>query len=179
MIKNKLTFILFINLIILTFTPETRAEILNQGNNMASKIIGIMGISGAGKTTVTKKLAESLHSTVVFWDEFDDISTSPEDLIEWYKNSKDYTAWNYQGLADTLNTLKQGNRAIHPVNHEELIPTEVILFDAPLGFKHQQTGKYIDYLVCIDTPLDIALARRLLRDFQNKKDELVNEIIEE
>ncbi len=43
------------------------------------KIIGISGISGAGTTTLTKALGTALDATTIFWDDFDDISESPDD----------------------------------------------------------------------------------------------------
>lgn len=35
-----------------------------------------------------------------------------------------------------------------------------------MGRLHKQTGDYIDFCVHIDTPLDVALARRTIRDFE-------------
>lgn len=51
---------------------------------------------------------------------------------------------------------------------KKLMPTNYIVFDAPLGRKHIATGQYIDFLIYLNTPLDIALARRLLRDYKDK-----------
>lgn len=51
-----------------------------------------------------------------------------------------------------------------------MFPTKYILFDAPLGYCPQATGKYIDFLICVDTPLDVALARRLIRDYHHIPD---------
>lgn len=130
-------------------------------------IIGISGISGAGKTTLIKRLAETLQSTTVFWDDYDEISKGPQDYVEWFYSSKDYNDWVYPKLADTLQQLKKGETIVCPVTRRNLTPTKYILFDAPLGFCHQATGKYIDFLICLDTPLDIALARRLIRNHQS------------
>ena len=66
-----------------------------------------------------------------------------------------------------MHKLKSGETIICPATRQKLTPTKYILFDAPLGYCHQSTGKYIDFLICLDTPLDIALARRLIRDYQN------------
>jgi len=42
---------------------------------------------------------------------------------------------------------------------------------------HQATGQYIDTLIHLDVPLDIALSRRLLRDFKDKsKKDLLEDI---
>jgi uridine kinase len=130
-------------------------------------IIGISGISGAGKSTLMKKLEQTLHATVIYWDDYDDISQSPEDLVKWYESSKDYDDWVYDDLGKTLKKLKTGEKVRCPATKKELTPTKYILFDAPLGYAHKATGKYIDFLICLDTPLDIALARRLLRDYQD------------
>lgn len=38
--------------------------------------------------------------------------------------------------------------------------------DFPFAYKHFKTSKLIDFAVFIDTPLDIAMARRVTRDFK-------------
>jgi hypothetical protein len=43
--------------------------------------------------------------------------------------------------------------------------------DAPLGRVHIDSGRYIDFMVFIDTPLDIAMARRLSRGLALQSDE--------
>lgn len=130
-------------------------------------IIGISGISGAGKSTLIKKLADTLQAIFLIWDDFDEISQQPEDYVKWYESSRNYDEWVYDDLANTLKELKKGHKVICPVTKNKLFPTTYILFDAPLGYCHKATGKYIDFLICLDTPLDIALARRLLRDYRS------------
>lgn len=130
-------------------------------------IIGISGISGAGKSTLTKKVAGTLESTFLIWDDYDEISENPRDYVKWYELSKNYNDWIYDDLANTLKKLKEGCEVICPATHKRLYPTKYIFFDAPLGYCHEATGKYIDFLICLDTPLDIALSRRLIRDYRN------------
>jgi Uridine kinase len=43
---------------------------------------------------------------------------------------------------------------------------DFILLDYSFGYRHDKIAKYIDLSIFIDTPLDIALARRLLRDYK-------------
>lgn len=142
------------------------------------KVIGIAGISGAGKTTLVKKLAATLETTALFWDDFDSISQSPEDYVEWYKSSKNYDDWKYDALVETLRKLKNGEDVICPATQKHLKATTYILFDAPLGYLHKATGQFIDILICLDVPLDIALARRLLRDYKDHPQpiEILNEL---
>ncbi|WP_198850635.1 hypothetical protein [Alicyclobacillus sp. SO9] len=41
------------------------------------------------------------------------------------------------------------------------------MLDYPFAYANHQISKFIDFAVFIDTPLDVALARRLVRDFGN------------
>lgn len=144
-----------------------------------TKIIGISGVSGAGKSTLSKALATHLQATYISWDDFDDISTGPEDYVDWYNRGQDYSEWNYISLAKALRLLKSEQAVLNPANHCLLDPTEFIIFDAPLGRLHHQSGQYIDIWIHIKVPLDISLSRRLIRDYKNtdkSKDELLIEL---
>ena len=145
---------------------------------MTNTIIGISGISGSGKTTVTRALSKALNATTVFWDDFDKISTSPDDYVTWHASGQGNEVWDYPALATTLDNLKKGNSATHPALHQLLPSTQYIIFDAPLGRFHQQTGHFIDKWVHIDIPLDIALARRTIRDFKEDP-RSVNDVLED
>lgn len=139
----------------------------NTLNQIHPLVIGISGISGAGKSTLINKLSEILNATSLFWDDFDEISKGPEDYGKWHESCINHDDWVYENLADTLRKLKAGQMVVCPATKKELRPTHYILFDAPHGYCHQATGKHIDFLICLDTPLDIALARRVLRDHQD------------
>lgn len=143
------------------------------------KIIGISGISGAGKSVLTQALGKELGATILFWDEYDEISQAPKDYIKWYNESRDYSEWKYDALANVIKRLKSGKEIACPVTKRQLIPTNYIVFDAPLGRKHIETGQYIDYSIFLDTPLDVALARRILRDFRDKANLNIIELFEE
>jgi len=147
--------------------------------NPEPKVIGISGKTGAGKTTLTKALAQALQATTVHWDDFDEISEGPEDYVDWYKRGQDYKEWNYKALADVLQSLKSNKSITHPVLGELLAPTQYIVFDAPLGRLHEQTGQYIDRCIHLEVPLDVSLSRWLIRDFKSTdktKDELLEEL---
>ena len=122
-------------------------------------IIGLCGVSGAGKTEITKLLAGRLKSTTVHWDDYDSLPDyeEPDDYIAWFHGNKDYAAWKSPQLAKTLHALKNG----------ESSSSSIVIFDAPLGYEHIETGRFIDFLVFIDVPPDISLIRRLQRDHLN------------
>lgn len=144
-----------------------------------AKIIGISGISGAGTTTITKALGDALGVTTVFLDDFDDISKSPSDYVEWFHESKDYADWHYPALEKVLAKLRAGHSLKHPVTKEDLLATPLIIFDGPLGRKHQATSRHVDFFIHIDTSMDVALARRLIRDYSVKMKSPCLEIIDE
>lgn len=151
----------------------------SSSHNKAPKVIGISGASGMGKTTLTNALGQALHATKIFWDDYDALSKEPDDYMKWYATDRDYSAWDYGVLAKLLCSLKSGGSVICPATKQVLKPTEFIIFDAPLGYRHTQTAKYIDFLVFPNTPPDVALSRRLLRDFRNKESASINDVLNE
>jgi hypothetical protein len=62
-------------------------------------------------------------------------------------------------LAEDLKRLKHHQEITSPVDQKKVLPAAYILFDAPLGRAHGETGQYIDLMVYLDTPLDVAMAR--------------------
>lgn len=117
--------------------------------------------------------------TLIAWDEYDVVSTEPDDYIQWYHDGHDYRAFQRAALAQVLATLSDGQSIPHPVLHYDLHATHHIIFDAPLGRCHHETGQYIDNMIHIDIPLDVSLCRRLLRDFKNSsitKEDILKEI---
>lgn len=143
------------------------------------QIIGISGISGAGTTTTTKALAQLFHATALYWDDFDDISQGPDDYVEWFHKSGDYDDWKYPNLETTLKELKAGHDLNHPATGERLIATAHIFFDSSLGRMHKATARFVDLMIHLNTSMDVALARRLVRDYQPKADATAKDIIEE
>lgn len=47
------------------------------------------------------------------------------------------------------------------------LQNDYLILDYPFAYCNEQIRKYIDVAFFIDTPLDIALARRILRDMGN------------
>ncbi|MCH7982622.1 MAG: hypothetical protein J4O01_05080 [Chloroflexi bacterium] len=134
---------------------------------MAKKIIiiGIGAVSGGGKSRLVTELARTLGNVrAVYFDEFDDTTEHPGDMRKWLADGGDYNAWKAPALVEHLRVLKDCD-ASEPKDG----PNQYIVFDAPLGRAHAASGQYIDLMVFLDTPLDIAMARRLLREgFKNR-----------
>lgn len=75
---------------------------------------------------------------------------------------------------------KRFNLDLLEVDIEQLLEKglDFIILDYPFGYRHNKIAKHIDISIFIDTPLDIALGRRLLRDYKGVSDKNVFEDIE-
>ena len=136
-------------------------------------VIGISSFSGGGKSTVSAKVAALLGDAVVIaTDDYDAVSAHPASYETWLTEGADYNAFQMPQLADDLRSLKSGQAITSPVTGEVISPASFIVFDAPSGRANDATGTYIDLMVFIDTPLDVAMARRILRDFADEHDAL-------
>jgi uridine kinase len=141
------------------------------------KIIGITGISAAGKTTLARTLGEMYEATVLLWDDYEATSIEPEDYAKWFHSDRNYSKWEYDTLETTLKQLKEGETVSCPAKKRELLPTKYVFFEAPLGWKHTKTSRFIDFYIYLQTSPDIALARRLLREFKGKKNAKIEDML--
>jgi uridine kinase len=72
--------------------------------------------------------------------------------------------WKTPQFARDLATLRRGESIISPKDGTHLQPSEFIVVEEPMGRGRVEMAPLIDFVAVIDTPLEIALARRLLRD---------------
>jgi uridine kinase len=126
-------------------------------------VIAIAAVSGGGKTTVVNELKNRLTSSkAIHFDDYD-FEEGPEDYFEWVQSGADYNAWNIEKLAKDVDLL---------LSEENL---DYILLDYPFAYKNDRVTPYIDYAIFIDTPLDIAMARRILRELINQPSSLLKD----
>lgn len=124
-------------------------EITEEGPMTPLMVIAVAAVSGGGKTTVTKKLKERLPGAeALFFDAYE-FEGAPENITEWVEKGPDYNQWNLGPLMEDIRSVRQAS---------------FLILDYPFSYKHEKMKSWIDYSVFIDTPLDIAMARRLLRD---------------
>ena len=103
---------------------------------------------------MAKLLAESLPKSKLFcFDEFDDTNLYPDDLYDWSTRGANLLEFDCPGMGDAVGKeIKEGK-------------TDYIVLDYPFGRDHPRFREQIDLSVFIDTPLDVAMARRILRDY--------------
>ncbi|MFD1449427.1 AAA family ATPase [Oceanobacillus sojae] len=116
-------------------------------------IIVVGGVSGSGKTTVSKHLSSKLgNAKAIFFDDYD--FDGPSNIIDWVERGADYDEWDLDLLLKDLEVFRSDS-------------VRYIVIDFPFAYQHAQIKEWINFAVFIDTPLDIAYARRLVRDFQD------------
>lgn len=115
-------------------------------------VVAIAAVTAGGKTSVVNEIKNRFPASRTL--HVDDYSFDGEvdDFCQWVLDGADYSVWNLEPLErDILEIEASGD-------------CEVLILDYPFAYCHPLIKPYIHFAVFIDTPLDIALARRVLRD---------------
>lgn len=128
---------------------------------LKSYVIVISGVTASGKTTLIQKLNHKLlNSTVISFDDYsiDTLPSAPpiDTPIQEAVNQYDISM-----LMDDF--FKVYNRY------------HFVLVDFPFGYKHDALKPYIDTVIYVKTPLDVCLARQILRDYTDKNGEQIRD----
>jgi len=144
-------------------------------------IIGICGGTGSGKTTIARKIVESVGAKSVVLVEQDSYYRNLSDmpLDERQQANFDHPdSIDSEMLMNHLKRLKQGQPIEMPVydykSHtrseetEHIDPKPVIIVEGILIFAEPRVLGLLDVRVFVDTPDDIRLIRRLRRDINER-----------
>lgn len=128
-------------------------------------VIALSSVSGGGKTAVVSRLNNILqNSNAIYFDDYE--FAGPDDICDWVQRGADYSEWDLAPMIGDVENIISDN----PMN------LDYLLLDYPFAYIHNGMGKLIDFTVFIDTPLDIAMSRRILRDFKEASSErIINE----
>ena len=153
------------------------------------KIIGIVGGSGSGKTTVTKRIIDELTQDKVALIEQDYYykDQSHMTMDERVKTNYDHpSAFDNELLYNHLLELIEGKAVELPVydyvnhtrskeqKHQE--PKDVIIIEGMFGLYSEKLRELMDIKIFVDTPSDLRILRRLLRDI-NERGRTVESVI--
>jgi uridine kinase len=128
-------------------------------------VIAINAVSGGGKTALARLLQESLPASMLFcFDDFDETNKYPNDYYEWWNRGANLLEFDCLGMWQAVDDEIQRSRV------------DYIILDYPFGRDHPRFRDVIDLSVYVDTPLDIAMARRLVRDHQALPGEPASEV---
>jgi uridine kinase len=119
-------------------------------------VVGLSGVPGAGKTTLTQRLLQdSSQAYAVYYDQYQTITRmTGAQVRDWFARGGDP---NEFALSDLIDELTQRTQVQAGGGRRPLV-----LFETPFGRLHRATGAFIDFLVWVDTPLDVALSRAVL-----------------
>ena len=112
-------------------------------------VVGIAGVPGAGKSTLLAALAGALPgAAALHMDGYENMTRLPiAEVRRWFETGADIDAFDFPALQSDLQRMKQA--------------PGIVLFETQFGRAHRATGRHLDLLVWLDTPLDLALARAL------------------
>jgi len=126
-------------------------------------VIAVSGPPGSGKTTLALVLADAIGDAVsIHMDNYEQMTRKPlDEVARWMDEGALFEDVPMPGLEENLASLKSGRSAVDPATGAIVRPTRYIVFETQFGRAHAGTGRHIDFLVWLDTPADIALARTL------------------
>ncbi|MCZ2722161.1 uridine kinase [Marinomonas sp. 15G1-11] len=140
-------------------------------------VIGITGVSGSGKSRLCSLLAEGHDDkiTVICQDNFYKGCGSIDPDVY---NFDDLNALDVESLTLAIHNCKNRQQpneipiydhSKHKrVGYRNLEPTHVVLVEGHMMFQDQGVRDAVDYLLFVDTDLDIAVVRRLKRDIAER-----------
>lgn len=117
-------------------------------------ILSISSISGGGKTTITKGLCGKLkNSKALYFDEYEFLK-EPKDICKWVEEGSNPNEWELSLLVEDIRKIKEED-------------VDYIILDYPFAKQEYPLKEFINKAIFIETPLDIALARRIIRDYSS------------
>lgn len=130
-----------------------------------SRVIAISGPTAVGKTTLCSKLLELMKNvTYISFDYYRRRECFPSNIKKWIEDGVDLNQIRSPDYAKALMSLRKGKSVVHPKDKNITIKSAtIILTDEPFGRERKQIAKYLDFVIFIDLPLDIALARAVQR----------------
>ena len=126
-------------------------------------VIAIAGHSGAGKSTVIEGLVSRLgNANSLSLDVYESSSTYPA-AAKWIKDGADPNGFQTPQFDADVRALKNGKSIIHPQTKEEMSARNFLIIEEPFGRERDSMRELVNFVIYIDTPLEVAYARKLLR----------------
>jgi len=128
------------------------------------KVVAVSGVSGAGKTTVVKQLANEFYCPYLLFDDHIDKSTYPQDMKHWLKNGANVSLIKTPKFVISLKNLISKNSS------------RFIFIEEPFGKERDSMSSLIDYVVLLDQPMELCLARIIKRHTEQPNSNSISSI---
>ncbi len=148
---------------------------------MKVTVIGVAGGSGSGKSTLVARLQEAFADDPVATLSHDYYYRAHGDLTFEERSRLNYDhprSFETELMVEHVQALKAGVSIERPVysfvEHTRLpervsvMPSRVLIVEGILIFENRELRELMDMKVFVDTDADLRLARRLLRDVQQR-----------
>src|SRR5579859_7848745 len=145
-------------------------------------VIGVCGGSGSGKTTIVNRLRKRVGSRAVAilpHDAYYRDGVNMPSEVRAAQNFDHPDSLDNELFARHIDQLRSGETVRRPIydfaNHtrtsktQRIDPKPVLLLDGILLFAVEEIRRRIDLRVFVDTPDDLRVARRMLRDIHERK----------
>jgi uridine kinase len=157
---------------------------MSRMSSYPSFVVGIAGGTGAGKTTVSRLIAESVGESVTripMDNYYEDLSHM--DLSEREQVNYDHPdAFEWDLMRDQLAQLLAGQSVEMPQydfeihnrreERETVAPTEVIILEGILALYDDDINEMLDLRLYVETDADVRILRRIERDVIDRGREL-------
>ena len=117
------------------------------------KIIAIGAVTAGGKTTLVNAIKDKLTTASLHFDDYS-FDGEVNDFYKWVSDGANYNVWDLSPLKADIEKIINSDRY------------DYLLLDYPFAYQNKMIKDYLDCCIFIDTPLDIALARKVLRDMK-------------
>jgi uridine kinase len=144
-------------------------------------IIGICGGTGSGKTTIARKIVQSVgrHNVVLVEQDSYYRNLADMPLDERHQANFDHPdSIDSDMLVNHIKRLKQGQSIEMPIydykthtrseESEHIDPKPVVIVEGILIFAETRVLDLLDFRIFVDTPDDVRLIRRLRRDINER-----------
>ena len=150
-------------------------------------LIGIAGGTASGKSSIAKKIqdhfADSKSVIIIREDDYYKFQTIP--FEERKKTNYDHPfAFDYDLMYKQLDNLLAGKSIEKPIydytihnrsdKTETVYPADVIILDGLFVLEEEDLRNRLDIKVFVDTPADVRLSRRIIRDMKERGRDIDN-----
>ena len=103
-------------------------------------------------------------AVALHFDDYQSVATYPTDLTAWVEQGRDLNQWQIPQLLADLQALRASRTVRLPGSLTEVQPAQYIVLEEPSGRVRQGLREVVDFVVFVEIPFDIALARKLVEN---------------
>jgi len=129
-----------------------------------TKVVAISGVSGAGKTTIVKQLAIKFNCPFLLFDDHTDKNTYPQNMKLWLKSGANVSLIKTPKFVSALEGIISKSNS------------PFIFIEEPFGKERDSISSLIDYVVLLDHPMELCLARIIKRHTENPNSNSIGSI---